>query len=251
MLPVCLGRATRVIPFMMDTHKTYVAGMELGVSTDTYDADGAVTHRRDSSGVTREQMEEALSSFVGSISQIPPMYSAVKHQGKRLYELARAGVEVERKPRRAEIFTLTLLEWNPPLCTIVVNCGKGTYVRALVHDLGQAIGCGAHVRELARLRSGPFCIDDSLTVPELEAAFEGGYWQELLYPMDTVLEKYVAVVVNEEQERAIGYGQTLALSCAEDIGYCRAYSVDGRFIAVLRFIPERGLWQPDRVFAAA
>ena len=250
-LVVCLGQATRVIPFMMDTEKTYLAVLELGVSTDTYDADGEVTQRLDSSGISRERVEQVLPSFVGTILQKPPMYSAVKHQGKRLYELARSGTEVEREPRSTHIFRLELVDWQPPLCTIVVECGKGTYVRALAHDLGQFLGCGAHIRGLVRLSSGPFSIDDSLTITELEAAVAGGYWQELLYPMDVALGKLMAVVVSEEQERAIGHGQMLEMSSVEDCAYCRAYSLDGRFLAVLRFLPDRGLWHPDKVFAGA
>jgi len=250
-LPVCLGQATRVIPFIMDAEKTYLAEIELGVSTDTYDAEGEVTRRLDASHVTREQVEQALPSFVGTILQKPPMYSAVKHQGRRLYELARSGVEVEREPRRAEISRLELVDWEPPCCTVVVDCGKGTYIRALAHDLGQSLGCGAHIRGLVRLRSGLFNIDDSLSVPEVESAFEHGYWQELLYPLDAVLEHWVAAIVSEENERAIRHGRPLALDAGEDRGYCRAYSADGRFLAVLRFLPDRALWQPEKVFAGA
>lgn len=250
-LPVALGQATRVIPFIMDAEKTYLAEIELGVSTDTYDADGEVTQRLDSSHVTREQVQQALPSFVGTILQKPPMYSAVKHQGKRLYELARSGMEVEREPRRAEVSRLELVDWEPPCCTVVVDCGKGTYIRALAHDLGQSLGCGAHIRGLVRLRSGLFSIDDSLTIPEVECSFEHDYWQDLLYPLDAVLEHWVAAIVSEEKERAIRHGRPLTLDAVEDRGYCRAYSVDGRFLAVLRFLPDKALWQPEKVFARA
>jgi len=154
-----------VIPFIVEAHKIYLAEIELGVSTDTYDADGNVTQKADPSNITREQVEGVLPSFSGSILQKPPMYSAVKHQGKRLYDLARSGIEVEREPRRADVFRLKLMDWRPPHCTIAVECGKGTYIRSLAHDIGQSLGCGAHVRELARLRSGIFDIDDSVTIP--------------------------------------------------------------------------------------
>ena len=186
-LPVCLGQATRVIPFIVEAHKIYLAEIELGVSTDTYDADGNVTQKADPSNITREQVEGVLPSFSGSILQKPPMYSAVKHQGKRLYDLARSGIEVEREPRRADVFRLKLMDWRPPYCTIAVECGKGTYIRSLAHDIGQSLGCGAHVRELARLRSGIFDIDDSVTIPQLEASFERNYWQDILHPIDIVL----------------------------------------------------------------
>lgn len=250
-LPVCLGQATRVIPFIVEAHKIYLAKIELGVTTDTYDADGNITQKVDPSYITREQMEGVLPSFIGSILQKPPMYSAVKHQGKRLYDLARAGIEVEREPRTADIFRLELMDWQPPLCTIAVECGKGTYIRSLAHDLGQSLGCGAHIIELARLRSGLFDIDDSLTIPQLEASFQRNHWQDVLYPMDMVLEHWMAVIVNREKENAIRNGQQLALVAGEDTDYCRAYSIDGRFLAVLRFIPEKSLWQPEKVFARA
>lgn len=248
-LPVCLGQATRVIPFIVEAHKIYLAEIELGVSTDTYDADGNVTQKVDPSNITREQVEGVLPSFSGSILQKPPMYSAVKYQGKRLYDLARSGIEVEREPRRADVFRLKLMDWRPPHCTIVVECGKGTYIRSLAHDLGQSLGCGAHVRELARLRSGIFDIDDSVTIPQLEASFKHNYWQDILYPLDVVLEDWMAVIVSGEKEHAIKNGQQLTLGEGEDEDYCRAYSIDGRFLAVLHFLPEKNLWQPVKVFA--
>jgi len=250
-LPICLGQATRIIPFLIDAPKTYCAEAELGISTATYDAEGEVTSRVDPSFVTREQLEEVLSSFLGSILQTPPMYSAVKYQGKRLYDLARAGIEVERKKRRVHIFHLELLRWQPPFFTIEIECGKGTYIRSLVHDLGQSLGCGSHLRNLVRLRSGLFEIGDSLTIPQLEDAFRHGYWQKLLYPMDAVLEHWIAAIVSQEKEQDIRWGRPLTLDGeeGEDKDRCRAYSLDGRFLAVLRFITERGLWQPEKVFS--
>ena len=250
-LPVCLGQATRVIPFLIDAPKTYCAEAELGTSTTTYDAEGKVTGRVDPSFVTREQVEEVLPSFLGLILQTPPMYSAVRHQGKRLYDLARAGIEVERKKRRAHIFGLRLLRWQPPFFTIEVGCGKGTYIRSLVHDLGQSLGCGSYLTNLVRLRSGPFDIGDALTISQLEDSFRHGYWQNLLYPMDAVLESWIAAIISQEKEQEIRWGRPLTLGGEEgsDKGRCRAYSLDGRFLAVLRFITERGLWQPEKVFS--
>ncbi len=250
-LPVCLGQATRIIPFLVDAAKIYRAEVELGIATTTYDAEGEVTGRIDPSFVTREQVERVLSSFLGSILQIPPMYSAVKHQGRRLYDFARAGIEVERNKRRAHIFRLQLLRWQPPFFTIEIECGKGTYIRSLAHDMGQALGCGACLRNLVRLRSGMFDISDSLTTHQLEDAFHHGYWQNLLYPMDVVLEHWIAAIVSQEHEQDIRWGRPLALEGeeGEDKGRCRAYSLDGRLLAVLRFNAERGLWQPEKVFS--
>lgn len=250
-LPICLGQATRIIPFLVDAAKIYRAEVELGIATTTYDAEGEVTGRIDPSFVTREQVERVLSSFLGSILQIPPMYSAVKHQGRRLYDFARAGIEVERNKRKAHIFRLQLLRWQPPFFTIEIECGKGTYIRSLAHDTGQALGCGACLRNLVRLRSGMFDISDSLTTHQLEDAFHHGYWQNLLYPMDVVLEHWIAAIVSQEHEQDIRWGRPLALEGeeGEDKGRCRAYSLDGRLLAVLRFNAERGLWQPEKVFS--
>lgn len=248
-LPICLGQATRVISFLVDTPKIYQAQIQLGISTDTYDAEGRATQRADPSHITKEEVEGVLPSLCGSIRQKPPMYSALKHRGKRLYELARAGIEVEREEREAEVFRLEMVAWQPPLFTVEVECGKGTYIRSLAHDLGQALGCGAHLRELVRLKSGPFHIGDGLTIPQLEDSFRHNYWPDLLYPMDVVLEHWVAAIVSKEKEQAIRQGRPLALGDGEDKAYCRAYSLDGRFLAVLRFIPENGLWQPEKVFS--
>jgi tRNA pseudouridine55 synthase len=248
-LPICLGQATRVIPFLVEAHKTYRAEIELGTSTDTYDAEGEVTQRVDPSHITREQMERVLPSFCGTILQIPPMYSALKHQGRRLYELARAGIAVERGERKAEVFRLELIEWQPPLFTIEVECGKGTYIRCLAHDVGQLLGCGSYLVRLVRLRCGLFDINDSLTIPQLDDSFRHGYWHDLIYPTDAVLEEWLAAIVSRETEHAIRNGCPVALDEGADKAYCRAYSLDGRFLAVLRFLPEKGVWQPERVFS--
>ena len=247
-LPICLGQAARVSPFIVAASKTYQAELELGVSTDTYDAEGKVTKRVDHSHITREQVEGLFPSLSGTILQKPPMYSALKHQGERLYKLARAGITVEREERKVEVFRLELLQWHPPFLTIEVDCGKGTYIRSLAHDLGESLGCGAYITRLVRLRCGPFNITDSLTLPQLEDAFCHNYWQDFLYPMDTVLEHWIAAIVGEEKERAISNGQPLALNMSDDEGRCRAYSIDGRFLAVLRFLPHERVWQPEKVF---
>jgi tRNA pseudouridine55 synthase len=253
-LPVCLGRGTRITEFLIDDTKTYQAQVELGVTTDTYDASGKVTQKRDSSRISQRQLEPALASFCGSIQQTPPMYSAVKYQGKRLYELARSGIEVERESRLAKIYHLELIDWQPPIATIEVVCGKGTYIRSLAHDLGQSLGCGANLKNLTRLRCGPFNIRDAVALIQLEDAFRYGYWQHLVYPIDTVLLHWTAIVVSNDTERVIRNGSPLvsenydipAPPSAEN--YCRAYTPDGRFLSVLRFNQEKGRWQPKKVF---
>jgi tRNA pseudouridine55 synthase len=247
-LPICLGQASRISSYILAEHKTYLACIELGIATDTYDAEGKIIQQTDPSNITSEQIEEVLPQFQGTIMQKPPIYSALKHQGKRLYQLARAGIEVEPKERRVEVFHLEFLQWQPPYFTIEVECGKGTYIRSLAHDIGQRLGCGAYLESLVRTACGPFNIKDSVTLTQLDDAFRNNYWQDLLYPIDTVLERYPASTVDLEQERAIRNGRTIALSDMNAEGLCRVYSLDGRFVALLRSLPESGVWQPQMVF---
>ena len=254
-LPVCLGQGTRVIEFLVDASKAYRAQIELGVTTDTYDASGKIIHQEDPSGVSRGQLESSLSSFCGLGRQTPPMYSAIKHHGKPLYQLARAGINVERRSRLVRIYRLELIDWQPPIATIEIECGKGTYIRSLAHDLGQALGCGASLTSLVRLRCGLFDIRDSVSIPQLEDAFGYGYWQNFIYPIDVVLSHMAAIVVSEDNGQAIKNGRALVLegdsspACTSTANRCRVYTPDGCFIGVLRFNPERGQWQPEKVFA--
>ena len=252
-LPICLGQATRLVEYLMDTTKTYRAEIELGISTDSYDMEGIVTQRCDASTVTLEQLEKALHAFRGVITQIPPMYSAVKHQGKPLYQLARAGISVERKSRTAKIYSLEIKVWRYPVLTLEVTCGKGTYIRSLANDLGQALGCGATLKDLERSRCGIFDINESVTLERFEDACHGGYWQSLLYPMDSILSFWETVIVGEEKAQAIRHGALISLT--EDTSlkvgsdYCRAYTWDGSLLGILRFDSEKRQWQPEKVFS--
>jgi len=248
-LPVCFGQATRVIEFLADASKAYRAQIVLGVVTDTYDATGKVTERKDSSGIGREELESALGSFCGLIWQTPPMYSALKYHGKPLYELARAGIEVERRSRLTKIYRLELVSWQPPVVTIEVVCSKGTYIRSLAHDLGQSLGCGANLKSLIRLRYGLFDIKDAVSVAQLEDACRYGYWQHFVYPTDVVLLHWSAVIVNDDASRAIRNGRSISYleQHFPSENYCRAYTPDGCFLGVLCFNPESGQWQPKKV----
>jgi tRNA pseudouridine55 synthase len=247
-LPVCLGRGTRIIEFLVSDTKTYLARIELGTATDTYDGDGKITRRGDASVISRQNLEEALAAFRGTIRQIPPMYSALKHHGRPLYELARAGIEVKRPSRPAKIHRLELTDWQPPVVTVEVECGKGTYIRSLAHDLGQTVGCGAHLKSLVRTRCGLLHLEDAVSIPQLEEAFRYGYWPQFVLPIDTVLRRYGAIVVKTATEAIIKNGGSITLEpTASDEEFCRAYTTDGRFLAMLQRLPEKGRWQPRKV----
>jgi len=250
-LPILLGRATRLARFLVESPKVYRARIEFGRATTTYDASGTTTGRGDPSSLTLEQIESAIDSFCGPIEQIPPMYSAIKHRGRPLYHLARAGIEVPRQPRMVTIYRLDLLDWQSPILSIEVECSKGTYIRSLAHDLGQLLGCGAHLEGLVRLQTGIFHIDKSISLTELEDVFEHGYWETFVHPLDSVLSHLAAIVVDAAGEDAVVHGRPLALADGQDAAHGeqrRAYSSDGRFLALLRFNSQNGSWRPEKVF---
>jgi len=255
-LPVCVGRGTRLIEFLVDTAKSYRAQIELGTTTDTYDASGTIVHRGDASGISRAQCKAVLASFKGIIEQVPPMYSAIKYQGTPLYKLARAGIHVERKSRPVQIYHIEITDWQLPLVSIDVECGKGTYIRSLAHDLGQILGCGAHLKNLVRLKCGLFEIDDAVSLSQLEDAFRCGYWQQFAYPIDILLLHYEAIIVGDDAEETIKKGSPLLLKDGDSTGYsdrpgqriCRAYNREGSFLGVLRFDPEKECWQAKKIF---
>ena len=250
-LPICFGQATRVAQFLTESSKTYLAQIELGVTTDTFDRQGKIIERGDTSDITVTQIEEALIAFQGVINQVPPVYSALKYQGRRYYELARAGIPIKPKPRQVEIVNLELISCQLPLITINVECSKGTYIRSLAHDLGQYLHCGAHLKNLTRLRCGTFHIEDALHLPKIEEAFQKGTWEEFLHPLDSPLSNWKTIIVDKRNELAIKNGCSLSLdeTFLPLEKNCRAYSLDGYLIAVLHFIPEKKLWHPERVFS--
>lgn len=250
-LPVCFGQATRVAQFLTGSDKAYLAEIGLGVVTDTFDREGEIIHCGDPGGITVTQIEEALATFRGVIEQVPPKYSALKFQGRRYYELAREGVAVEPKPRQVKIIRLELIEYKLPVMTIRVECSKGTYIRSLAYDVGRYLGCGAHLKDLTRIRCGSFYIEDALSMTEVNNRFLQGTWRDILHPVDSPLLSWRAVIVGKEDEFAIRNGCSVSLneeySPSEE--YCRAYSLDGYFIAVLRFVSDKKLWHPEKVFS--
>lgn len=293
-LPVCLGQATRVVEYLSESGKCYRATIVFGVVTNTYDAEGEVV-RSAPVHLTREAIEAALPAFLGDQMQVPPLYSAIKKDGQPLYKLARAGVAVELEPRPVVILRLEVLEWQPPVLTLEVECSKGTYIRSLAYDLGERLGCGAHLGGLVRLRSGPFTLEESLTLEELAQALADGSWVEYVFAPDEALLQCQAVIVGPGNEQRILQGQGLRLasgavlpalpetataasappghanvaSAAADgdreepergagrlqereegrsRDLLRAYSVDGRFLAILYWQPDSATWHPQKVF---
>jgi len=245
-LLVCLGEATRVAEYLMGGDKVYLARIRLGITTDTYDAEGRISGQA-AVTVTREQVEQELRTFVGHLEQTPPMYSALKHEGTSLYRLARQGQTVDRAPRPVEIYALDLIEWAPPAVQVRVHCSKGTYIRSLAHDLGQRLGCGAHLAGLVRESSGAFRLEQAILLAEMEEAFAAGRGAELLRPLDSALQAFPAVTVDRATARGIAHGQRVELPAGPDAPLSRAYGADGRLLALLRHDQER-FWRPHKVF---
>jgi tRNA pseudouridine55 synthase len=253
-LPICLGQATRIVEYLVGAPKTYYATLRLGAATDTYDTEGAVTATGDWSAVTEQHVEEALLGFIGAIQQFPPMYSALKFEGQPLYRYARAGKTVPREARTVNVYRLELRRFAPPLIELYMEVGRGAYVRSLAQDLGERLGCYAHLEHLTRLRTGPFEIERALELESFRAAAELGRWEELLQPVDFVLESWHAALLAEEHSRAVRQGRVVELAPASREAAtlppdtpCRAYSTAGDFLAVLKYVGA-GLWKPDKVF---
>ncbi len=258
-LLVCVGRATRVAEYLMAGRKVYRARVRLGISTDTYDADGQiVTQMKDIAAPSCAQVEAALTQFKGVITQVPPVYSAIKHKGTPLHRLARQGVEVEHilqsKARQVEIFGLELTAWDPPHCTLETTCAPGTYVRSLAHDLGQVLGCGAHLAGLVRLASGKFRQEDAVTLEELAQAAAEKRWPDLLYSIDAALTRFPALYLDADAARRICSGQAVRVGECEGVGeegasLARAFGPGGTFLALVTYDSEAGDWRPRKVFA--
>jgi tRNA pseudouridine55 synthase len=246
-LPVCLGAATKVIEHLQDAGKTYYAEVVLGIATDTDDQDGLIIAEAAVPPLSVEELERALDAFRGAIAQIPPMYAAIKQGGRKLYEIARAGETVERAPRQVRIETLALLGWEPPVARLLIDCSKGTYIRAIARDLGAALGCGAHLGRLSRLRTGPFFLDQALTLAELEVEFGETPWPELALHPDAALLDWPVIVLDEAGALAWRQGKDLRVGHGAAGERCRAYSTDGDWLGLGRYDGERGAWRPEKV----
>ncbi len=250
-LPVCLGDAVKLQQFLSEGDKSYRATIHLGAATTTQDAEGEITERGDPSRLDAETLRAALRRFVGTIEQVPPMYSAVRVDGRRLHEAARAGEDVERRPRTVRIASLELTdlarEGDALLATVVVHCGKGTYVRTLAADLGAAVGVPAHLAALRRLSAGPFRLEESVALDEVErlAESEPEALVRRLVPLEEAMRDRPAVRVGEAAARDLGHGRPVAAEGVLAGALCRALGPDGRLLAVCE--ERAGQLRPVRV----
>lgn len=221
LLPLCFGEATKVSSMMLDDDKRYQVEIQLGVMTDTGDAEGQVLEIKAVPEILAAQLAACLAHFTGEIEQVPPMYSALKHQGKKLYELAREGISVERKARRITIFEIKQLDFSTPFLTLEVFCSKGTYIRSLAEDIGHYFGCGGTVTKLRRLQAGQFQLSDAYTLEELTVMDTQTLFSKLI-PVDKPLEFMPAVPLSDEQTKLIQFGQTISINQSE-LGMVRIY----------------------------
>ncbi|MBQ5951391.1 MAG: tRNA pseudouridine(55) synthase TruB [Lachnospiraceae bacterium] len=252
-LPVCVGSATRLSEFLTEKEKTYEASAVLGRETDTQDATGQILRERPAEAalVTREMLETALLSFLGDYDQIPPMYSALKVDGKKLYELARKGKEVERAPRRVRIEHIELLSADLPAFSFRVTCSRGTYVRTLCADLGDRLGCGAVMSSLLRTQSGTFSLEESRTLAQIEAAVKEDRLGDILLPVEYPFLGRAAVHVRGDGEKYLQNGNPLRpehVDAFPQSGEVRVYDASGAFAALYRTDAERGLLWPVKMF---
>lgn len=235
MLPICLGEATKFSQFLLDSDKRYLVTAKLGERTDTSDAEGNIVETREVN-VTEADILANLEQFRGNILQVPTMFSALKHNGKPLYEYARAGIAIEREARPITIFELNFIEYTPPFLTLEVHCSKGTYIRTLIDDLGEVLGCGAHVTMLRRTAVANYPIDKMISYADLQNLAENQPLVELdkhLLAMDTAVSAFAKINLTEQQTKAVGFGQRVRFDNPHQIyGLVRLYSDNAQFLGV-------------------
>jgi len=251
-LVVLVGPAVRLSEFVSASDKRYQAILRLGSTTDTYDAEGRFTRQASAPvNVTEAQFEEVLKRFVGEIIQTPPPYSAVKVHGRKAYEMAREGEEVNLEPRKIQVHHLEVLEWALPEVVIDVHCSSGTYVRSLANDVGVTLGCGAYLVGLRRTKSGRFSLRDAVPLRKLQEAFTAGTWAQFLIPAAEALAEWPAVELNPDDVEEVKHGHRVKAAPGANPGLVRGVSMAGELIAILDLMtgedgsPE---WQPKKVF---
>lgn len=250
-LPVCLGKATKLCSLLTDWDKQYEAVLRLGMTTDTEDMTGQILTEA-ACNVTKEQVKEAIESFVGTYEQVPPMYSAKKINGKKLYELAREGKVVERKPTSVTITSIEIKEISLPEVTFVVTCSKGTYIRSLCRDIGQKLGCGGCMAALTRTRTGNFTIEAAIPLKKLEQLRDDGELTNYITPIEQVLSMYEKAQVYKPFEKLLYNGNPLLQSQFQLAGQqtqkIRMYDTKGNFIGLYCYVEQKGQWKPEKMF---
>lgn len=250
-LVILIGPAVRLSEFVSASDKRYQATIHLGSSTDTYDSEGEIVEpdmpRVSVDEISEEYFNEVLQRFVGEIEQVPPPYSAVKVQGKKAYEMAREGEEVDLSPRIIKVYSLDVLEWAPPEVVIDVYCSSGTYVRSLANDLGKELGTGAHLVGLRRTKSGRFTLRDAVPLRRLQEAFDAGNWYRYLIPAAEALADWPMVELDADQVELIRHGHRIPAEPNQK-GWARAITQQGDLVALLEVDEATQEWQPRKVF---
>lgn len=250
-LVILVGPAVRLSEFVSASDKRYQAIIRLGSSTDTFDAEGKLTVSSVPVTVTEAQFEQALEKFVGEIEQIPPPYSAVKVRGRKAYEMAREGEEVDLAPRKITVHHLEVLEWAPPEVVIDVHCSSGTYVRSLANDLGITLGCGAYLVGLRRTKSGRFSLREATPLRKLQEAFQAGNWYQYLIPAAEALAEWPAIELSPDAVETVRHGHRVHAAADAAPGMVRGVSTQGELVALMQLVEgETGEleWQPKKVF---
>ena len=253
-LPICVGNATRLSQYVLSGDKTYFMSVRLGVTTDTYDSEGNTVEQQNYRDVSISQVRSAMIEFDGEIEQIPPMYSAIKIDGQPLYKLARQGKTVPREPRRITVKSLMLSDWNPPDFKLRIECSSGFYARSLAHDLGQILGCGAHMTSLRRERAGEFDIEDSIPIDELTAGASDDSWARHLLKPDYVLKHFDAICIGDRQAAAFTHGrETVVDQTSSESGEAqvRVYGDTDELLGLGYHDPATGRLRPAKVFRTA
>jgi len=246
-LVILVGPAVRLSEFVSASDKRYQATIHMGSSTDTYDSEGAITDETPVEDIEEEAFDEILQTFVGEIEQVPPPYSAVKVKGRKAYEMARKGEEVELEPRKINVYSLDVLEWAPPETVIDVYCSSGTYVRSLANDLGQAMGTGAHLIGLRRTKSGRFTLRDAVPLRRLREAFDAGDWYKFLIPAAEALADWPMVELDADEVEKVRHGHRVPAE-PDQTGWARGVTQQGDLVALLEVVEDDQEWQPRKVF---
>ena len=249
-LPVVLGKATKLVDLLTEKQKTYEALLHLGLETDTQDMTGKVL-REQPVNVTEEEVIAVIRSFLGEQQQIPPMYSALKVDGKKLYELAREGKTVERKPRTVHFYEIEIKKIELPYIRFSVTCSKGTYIRTLCHDIGQKLGCGGCMEELIRTRSGNFDLEDSMTLAQVEEAVKNGTIENRVIRIGQVLKDYPEIFCIREGDRLLENGNALSEKMVRNNhkeGWVRMCDSQGEFRGIYQWDNGKKRYQPQKMF---